>query len=215
MHGQVKFRRQSASEGGLRSRKKAKTRLAIEDAALTLFAKQGYEATTIEQIAERAEIAPATFFLNFRGKADVVLSEHGAQVPALIQAILARPAHENDLTAVRCALLQTWAAHIDPQRTARTARAVASSAVLQGMSYKIGGTWLEAISEAFARRRELDEPSEQCVLSAHAVLGVLANAVEGWIANGCREDLKTAIERNFAFMAELSSDWAAPKRRRK
>jgi AcrR family transcriptional regulator len=167
------------------------------------------------QIAERAEIAPATFFLYFRGKADVVLSEHGARVPALIQAIIARPAHESDLTAVRWALLQTWAAHTDPQRTARTARAVASSAVLQGMSYKIGGTWLEAISEAFARRRELDEPSEQCVLSAHAVLGVLANAVEGWIANGCREDLKTAIERNFASMAELSSDWAAPKRRRK
>jgi AcrR family transcriptional regulator len=215
MHGQVKFRRQAPPDEGLRSRKKAKTRLAIEDAALSLFAKQGYEATTLEQIAERAEISPATFFHYFRGKADVVLSEHGAQVPALCQAIIDRPGAENDLTAVRRALLQTWAAHIDPERTARTARAVASSAVLQGMSYKIGQTWLHAMSKAIAHRRGLKEPSETSVLSAHVALGVLANAVEGWIESGCREDLKAAIERNFEAIVVMSADWAAPKRRRK
>jgi AcrR family transcriptional regulator len=214
MHGQVKFRRQAAPEEGLRSRKKAKTRLAIEDAALILFAKHGYEATTIEQIAERAEISPATFFHYFRGKADVVLSERGAHLPELCQAILDHPASDNDLNAVRHALLHTWAAHIDPERTARTARAVESSAVLQGMSYKIGQTWLDAISEAIARRHGLEKPSEVCVLFSHVVLGVVANAVDGWIAGSCREDLNVVIERNFDAMADLSAQWAKPKLRR-
>ena len=101
MHGQVKFRREIPQHEGRRSRKKAQTRIAIEDAALSLFAEQGYEATTLDQIAQRADISTATFFHYFRGKADVVLSEQGAQVPPLYEAILARPAAENDLTAVK------------------------------------------------------------------------------------------------------------------
>ncbi len=44
--------------GGLRERKKAKTRAAIQHEALRLFREQGYEATTIEQIAATVEIAP-------------------------------------------------------------------------------------------------------------------------------------------------------------
>jgi AcrR family transcriptional regulator len=208
MHGQVKFRREPVEDEGRRSRKKAKTRLAIEDAALALFAKQGYEATTLEQIAERADISTATFFHYFRGKADVVLSDHDSQLPALCEAILERPSSESDLTAVRRALLQTWVAAVDPERTARTARAVASSALLQGMSYKIGRTWLVAISEALARRRGESEACEQSLLAAHVVLAVFANGVEEWIEDRCREDMATVIERSFDSMAEMTALWS-------
>src|SRR5207245_9624701 len=44
--------------GGLRERKKQKTRESIQRTALRLFGKQGYEATTVEQIAASAEISP-------------------------------------------------------------------------------------------------------------------------------------------------------------
>ena len=47
---------------GLRERKKARTRAAIRQHALRLFRQQGYDATTIEQIADAAEVSPATFF---------------------------------------------------------------------------------------------------------------------------------------------------------
>jgi hypothetical protein len=47
---------------GLRERKKAKTRAAIQEHALRLFRIQGYEATTIEQIADAAEVSPSTVF---------------------------------------------------------------------------------------------------------------------------------------------------------
>jgi AcrR family transcriptional regulator len=208
MHGQVKFQRAASPEEGRRSRKKAQTHAAIEDAALSLFAEQGYESTTLEQIAERADISTATFFHYFRGKADVVLSGQGAQVAPLCQAILERPASENDLTAVRNALLENWVATVDPERTARTARAVASAPVLQGMSYQVGRTWLTAISEALARRQGRSQASEQHVLETHVVLGVLANAVEGWVAADCREELTTAIERSFDLMVAVSEDWA-------
>jgi len=58
---------------GLRERKKQKTKEAIHRAAMRLFAKRGYEETTIEQIAAAVEISPSTFFNYFPNKEDVVM----------------------------------------------------------------------------------------------------------------------------------------------
>ena len=58
---------------GLRERKKQKTRESIQRTALRLFERQGYEETTIEQIAAAAEISESTFFNYFPTKEDVVL----------------------------------------------------------------------------------------------------------------------------------------------
>jgi AcrR family transcriptional regulator len=60
---------------GLRERKKAKTRAAIRRHALRLFREQGYPATTVEQIAEAAEVSPATFYRYFPTKEDVILQD--------------------------------------------------------------------------------------------------------------------------------------------
>jgi AcrR family transcriptional regulator len=58
---------------GLRERKKQKTREAIQRAAMRLFLKQGYDETTIEEIAEAVEISPSTFFNYFPTKEEVVM----------------------------------------------------------------------------------------------------------------------------------------------
>src|SRR2546425_5565213 len=78
--------------GGLRERKKQKTRESTQRAALRLFVKQGYEETTIEQIAAAAEISPSTFFNYFPTKEDVVLFD--AYDPRAIRMFLERPKDE-------------------------------------------------------------------------------------------------------------------------
>lgn len=58
---------------GLRERKKAKTRSLIQAHAVRLFIEQGYDETSIEQIAEAAEVSPSTVFRYFPTKPDLVL----------------------------------------------------------------------------------------------------------------------------------------------
>ena len=87
---------------GLRERKKAKTRAAIQRHALRLFREQGYEATTVEQIAEAAEVSPSTFFRYFRTKEEVALYDD--LDPLFIAAFEAQPAELSPVQAMR----QTW-----------------------------------------------------------------------------------------------------------
>ena len=80
------------SPTGLRERKKQKTKEAIQREAMRLFQEQGYEETTIEEIAEAAEISPSTFFNYFPTKEDLVLYDR--YDPMMASLMLARPSEE-------------------------------------------------------------------------------------------------------------------------
>ncbi|MBW8701213.1 HTH-type transcriptional repressor Bm3R1 [Streptomyces sp. MBT84] len=77
---------------GLRERKKIKTRMAIRKATYRLVQEQGYDATTIEQIAEAAEVSPSTVFRYFPTKEDIVVTDE--YDPILEEELRSRPADE-------------------------------------------------------------------------------------------------------------------------
>ena len=87
---------------GLRERKKARTKAAIQQQALRLFREQGYEATTIEQIADAAEFSPSTFFRYFPTKEDVVM--YDSLDPRMIEAFQAQPPDLSPIEALRGAM---------------------------------------------------------------------------------------------------------------
>ena len=88
----------TAPPAGLRERKKAKTRAAIREHAMRLFEQQGYAETTVDQIAEAAEVSPSTFFRYFPAKEDVILVDDLDAV--MVEAIRAQPAGVPPIEAV-------------------------------------------------------------------------------------------------------------------
>src|ERR1700735_659292 len=75
------------AEIGLRERSKARRRAAIIRAAYELFAERGYDATTVADIAEAAEVAPRTVAMYFPAKQDIALSRFSDGVASLTDAI--------------------------------------------------------------------------------------------------------------------------------
>ena len=88
---------------GLRERKKQQTRQAIHDAAMRLFAERGFDATTIADIAEAADIAPRTFFAYFPSKEDAVFPKYETAHAEFDRVLRERPAGTTALEALR-----TW-----------------------------------------------------------------------------------------------------------
>lgn len=74
----------------LRERKKAQTRLRLIAAATDLFTAQGYEATTLNEIAAAAQISQRTFFSYFPSKEAILFADTGGRVDLVIDEIASR-----------------------------------------------------------------------------------------------------------------------------
>jgi AcrR family transcriptional regulator len=90
---------------GRRAANKRATRSAIDQAAKRLFRAQGYEATTVRQIADAAGVTERTFYRYFDGKQGLVAEDVDRWIETLHDAIRDRPAHEPPAVAVRRALV--------------------------------------------------------------------------------------------------------------
>jgi AcrR family transcriptional regulator len=82
-------------------RRKRRTRQAIQKAALELFAERGYRETTINDIAERAEVAPRTVTVHFPAKEELLLDAEPFTLDSLSERLSARRPHESALEALR------------------------------------------------------------------------------------------------------------------
>ena len=163
------------TEQGLRERKKLRTREAIIDAALRLFDENGFEHTTIADIAEAAEIAPRTFFGYFPSKEDVVF----ADLPELIDGLAARlEARSGDETAIDT--MRAWIGELveDPvtpdERDRCRKRLITESDALAARQRALMGQIEELLAEHIAR--DLDDTPDDLRprMVAAAVIGALA-----------------------------------------
>ncbi|BCJ48741.1 TetR family transcriptional regulator [Actinoplanes sp. NBRC 14428] len=128
---------------GLRERKKARTRAAIREHALRLFEAQGYAATTVDQIAEAADVSPSTFFRYYPTKEDLVLTDD--YDPLLLEAVRGQPAGLHPIEAIRRSIRQVYTA-IPPQEWAAEQR---RQRILQSVD-DLRARYLRQYSEAIA-----------------------------------------------------------------
>jgi AcrR family transcriptional regulator len=100
---------------GLRERKKIKTRQAIRREAIRLIDANGYAATTVEQIADAADVSPSTFFRYFPSKESLLLADD--LDPLILAALEAQPPDLSPTQAIRRAY-ETVMAHLPAEQLA-------------------------------------------------------------------------------------------------
>ncbi|MGW2133907.1 TetR family transcriptional regulator [Streptomyces coelicoflavus] len=98
----------AASRPGLRELKKQRTRDLLLRSALELFTARGYEETTVDDIAEAADVSQRTFFRYFASKEDAAFFVSRLAESRFVDAVLARPPEEAPLDALRMALTESW-----------------------------------------------------------------------------------------------------------
>jgi len=98
---------------GLRERKKIKTRHVIRREAFRLFDANGYAATTVEQIADAADVSPSTFFRYFPSKESLLLADD--LDPLVLAAFKAQPPDLSPSQAIRRAY-ETTMAGLSPEQ---------------------------------------------------------------------------------------------------
>lgn len=196
------------SGSGLRERKKQRTRDALTDAACALFARQGVENTTVEQIAAAVDISPRTFFRYFASKEDVAVSVLDQQITEVIRALEARPPAESVLTAVRRAVVGTVRAHEaagsgDGGIRLRNVRALLlGSAAVRAASLHRGALRSGEMARLLAVRMGVDPARDgRPQLVATIVLCALETAVGEWQVHRPDTPLSDLLEEAFDLLA--------------
>lgn len=92
---------EGSPNSSLRDRKKRAVRDAAAEAALTLFAAQGYDATTIDEIATQAGMSARTFFRYFATKDELITHTFATLGDDVVTNLSLRPAHEGTWGALR------------------------------------------------------------------------------------------------------------------
>lgn len=163
-------------EKSLRERKKISTRIGIRRAAFELFAAQGYADTTVEQIADAADISPRTFYRYYRVKEAVLLSDD--QTAPIVAAFAKAPPELSIIAAYRHAVAQVFSAMTPEEREdAETGqRLMYQVPEARGLLYSEYIRVIEMITEALTARPDAppDELGRRVI--AGAIVGVLIAA---------------------------------------
>jgi AcrR family transcriptional regulator len=185
---------------GLRERKKIRTRATIREHAFRLFQAQGYEATTVEQIAEAAEVSPSTFFRYFPTKEDVVLQDDMELL--WIDALREQPPDVPLLAAIRASLHRSFASiPAGDMAKLRTTMDFALSvpAVRARMLDEFART-MQVLSAAVAERTGRSPGDFSVRTFVGALLGV---AMSAWFSSmGDMERFMAEFEQALAFLDE-------------
>ncbi|MGF1425955.1 TetR/AcrR family transcriptional regulator [Kitasatospora sp. LaBMicrA B282] len=190
---------QGERPAGLRERKKARTRAAIQQHALRLFRDQGYDATTMEQIAEAAEVSTSTVFRYFPTKEELVVSDE--QEAFFIHAWRAQPAHLPLVTALRLAIGSTLEGLSAVELGAQRDRDVLMITVPELWAASLGNVTQASatITELVAERtgRPADDVAVRAV--SGTIFGIILDAMLRW-AHDPAQDIAAELDRVLAVL---------------
>jgi AcrR family transcriptional regulator len=199
----------------LRERKKLRAKQAVRQAAFALFTERGYDETTVDEIADAADVSRASFFRYFKSKEDVLASNDEERRAAFLQRL------ERSDRPILDALKDTVHAHVaglDEQELAETMAyfsIMLGSRTILGQAYDTRISWLRALERYLAEElpRNTDPaPAELAALLANITLSIMETLVR-LVAVDPDRDFTSLLDSAFALVRlELPE---SPKRQRR
>ncbi|MGW2293482.1 TetR family transcriptional regulator [Streptomyces violaceorubidus] len=191
----------AASRPGLRELKKRRTRDLLLRSALELFTERGYEETTVDDIAEAADVSQRTFFRYFASKEEAAFFVSRLAESHFVDAVRARPPEEAPLDALRGALAESWSTIgeaverlVPLELHMRFYRVIESTPALLAAHLRRATELEEEIARVVARREGLDLDADPRPRVAVAVFGAVMRVTERiWSA---RDDASLAALRD-------------------
>jgi AcrR family transcriptional regulator len=176
----------------LRERKKQRTREALLRVAIELFTTEGYEETTVDDIADAVGVSQRTFFRYFAGKEDAALALDEMTVTRFVEAVRARPPHEPPLEALRQAVLEGWdtlhevvESVVPVERFLAMYRVIESTPVLLAAHLRRSAEVEEVLTRVLAEREGLDpatDPRPRLLVAVFS--GVMRVTERQWLTDG-------------------------------
>ena len=193
----------ATAPAGLRERKKARTRASLREHALRLFREQGYQNTTVEQIAAAAEVSPSTFFRYFPTKEDLVLQDD--MDVRMIEALENQPPGLGAVAAVRAAARQMFASYnaADMDLLRETTRLTMTVPEIRARAMDEFARTITVVAQAVAKRAGRSPDDLAVRTAAGAIVGVIMSVTmpwEGWSEGAGFEDMFGRIDEALALL---------------
>lgn len=184
---------------GLRERKKRRTRQALVEAAYRLFDTRGYDETTVSAVAAAADVSPATFYLHFPAKEDVLFDGGRDLLDVAVAAVAGRGLDEPATAALVRAIRAAVAASRDGDRDPRGDL----EAIRLRLITSVPALRATLLHRVFTAQQELAGalraayPDRLDAIDAAALVGAVVGAIlaAGQTAVTAGQPLHTAIER--------------------
>lgn len=181
---------------GLREEKRQQTLKRITQTALSLFARHGYEATTLDMIAADAGISRRTFFHYFKSKDDILLSQQAGLGEQLVDAIAAEPTNGTPIKTVQAAMRRIAASYPLEELVAIDKLMMSVEAVQsrkQANYIRDEKIVLEAL-----RQRWKEAPDMELRLVAFIAIGLTRLSLDAWRNDGGTRPIVDYLDQAFA-----------------
>jgi AcrR family transcriptional regulator len=164
----------------------------IVETALALFAEQGYEATTMAQVATRAGVSQRSLFRYFGTKEDLVCGEQDALGELLVSTVAAQPADVSTWDALKAGFTAILtASNHTPQRLLEISTLIFENPSLRSRYFEKRLKWQRALVPVVERRMgiesgEIPDPRAMGVIAT--VFACIDTASELWVRHGGKAD---------------------------
>jgi AcrR family transcriptional regulator len=170
-----------ARQPGLRERKKQRTRALIADTALRLFLERGFEAVTIAEIAQAAEVDAKTIYNYFPSKPDLVFKRLEAFEQALLDAVRERAAGESILAAFARFVLDSQGVLAEEQASEQLRainQMIVASPALLANEEQVFARFTDSLAALIAEETGARPDDVQPSVVAHALIGFHRSLVD-------------------------------------